>query len=523
MLERELGASASSHFVSEVLEHLRRGSFVDRAEFNRYRGFVPVQNGLLDLKTLELKPFDADLIYTYKLNVRFDGSAKCPKWLAFLLQILPVEDHALLQEYMGYCLLPIMPKHKMMWFYGSGRNGKGRVIATLEAIVGGENCCYLELGELDGDHRFSVAQLYGKLVNVCSEPSTVIALQTALLKKITGEDSLDAEVKGKQKRISFRNVAKVFVLGNEFPKVNDSSVAFQERTLILRFPNSFTGKDQIDDIEQTWLSIPVEVSGIFNWMLSGLHRLWQNNDFSVSKSTQEVMLDFKRTSDPMGAWMEDNCIFDLEGFVSRRAAFEDYKNYADQELGKPPETERRFYQRLRDTPKIKDHNSNKEGRGFKGIRLRNPDDQPQKDGQTQLTPTATTAVTADSFNFQKNLSSAGEKICDAKKPALPAVADKKIEQVEEEAPVQQPSSSLRNPSAEPKAAALIEHEPIHYHILPPNEPHPCDKYGCAREARYQLGSGYYCHDKAVSHFSEVANKCRKEGFQLIEDVAMHDV
>ena len=61
LLERELGASASSHFVSEVLEHLRRGSFVDRGEFNRYRGFVPVQNGFLDLKTLELKPFDADV------------------------------------------------------------------------------------------------------------------------------------------------------------------------------------------------------------------------------------------------------------------------------------------------------------------------------------------------------------------------------------------------------------------------------------------------------------------------------
>ena len=525
LLERELGASASTHFVSEVLEHLRRGSFVDRAEFNRFLGFVPVENGLLDLKTLELKPFDADLIYTYKLNVRFDGSAKCPKWLAFLLQILPLEDQALLQEYMGYCLLPIMPKHKMMWFYGGGRNGKGRVIATLEAIVGGENCCYLELGELDGEHRFSVAQLYGKLVNVCNEPSTAVALQTALLKKITGEDSLDAEVKGKQKRINFRNVAKVFVLGNEFPKIKDSSVAFQERTLILRFPNSFTGKNQVDKIEQTWLSDSGEVSGIFNWMLCGLHRLWQNNDFSVSKSAQEVMLEFKRTSDPIGAWMEDNCTFDADGFVSRKVAFEDYKNYADQELGKPPETERRFYQRLRDTPKVKDHNSNKEGRGFKGIQLRNLVDLPQKDGQTQLTPTATTAVTAGNFNFQKNLSSANEEICFAKKPALPAVvavADPKTELVEEEALVQQSSSFGELPVA-PKGTALIMPEPIHYHCLPPNEPHPCDKYGCAREARYQLGSGFYCHDRAVSHFSEVANKCHKEGFQLIEDVQTFDV
>ena len=58
--------------------------------------------------------------------------------LAFLMQILPVEDHALLQEYMGYCLLPMMPKHKMMWFYGGGRNGKGRVIATWKPSLEGK-------------------------------------------------------------------------------------------------------------------------------------------------------------------------------------------------------------------------------------------------------------------------------------------------------------------------------------------------------------------------------------------------
>ena len=225
------------------------------------------------------------LIFTYKLNIHFNPANKYPVWQTFLDQILPKDDQALLQEYMGYCILPAMPKHKMMWFYGRGRNGKGRVIATVEAIVGVENCSYLELGEFDGEHRFALAQLYGKLVNVSSEPFTTGSLQTPLLKKITGEDTLDAEVKGKQKRLTFRNIAKAFVLGNEFPKVDDTSVAFEDRTLILKFPNEFKGKSQIDNIERTWLSDPVEVSGIFNWMLEGLQRLVKNGDFTISKTT----------------------------------------------------------------------------------------------------------------------------------------------------------------------------------------------------------------------------------------------
>ena len=427
LLEKELGARASTHFVCEVLEHLKHGSYVERCKFNQFTGFVPVLNGLLNLTSLQLKPFDPNVIYTYKLNVHFDSAAKCPRWLGFLDQILPVEDQPLLQEYLGYCILPAMPKHKIMWFYGLGRNGKGRVIATLEAIVGVENCSYLQLEEFDGDHRFAVAALYGKMVNVSSEPSTLTALQTPLLKKITGEDTLDAEVKGKQKRLSFRNVAKPFVLGNEFPRVNDTSLAFEDRTLILKFPNTFTGKNQVDNIERTWLEDPVEVSGIFNWMLEGLHRLSVNGDFTLSKTTQEVILEFKQTSDPIGAWMQDKCIFEVEAFVFRKTAFEDYKNYVDQELGKAPETERRFYQRLRDTPKIKDYESNK-GRGFKGICLKNQDDKPDDQKQTQLTRAPDTSNTTDDFMCKKILCSATDKINATKKSVVPvvvAVIDKK--------------------------------------------------------------------------------------------------
>jgi hypothetical protein len=80
-----------------------------------------------------------------------------------------------------------------------------------------------------------------------------------------------------------------------------------------------------------------------------------------------------------------------------------------------------------------------------------------------------------------------------------------------------------NENAGKPTEPLIPHEPIHYHILPPNQPHPCDKYGCPREAKYKLGNSYYCHDKAVSHFGEIAKTCQEEDFELIEDLQQRDV
>jgi putative DNA primase/helicase len=360
-LEEKLGPKGYTYFIDEIIKHLKRSSYVERAEFNKYTDFIPVQNGLLNPKTLELKPFNPDQIFTFKLNVKYDRDKDCPKFKKFLTEILPQqEDQNLLQEEMGYAILPEMPKHKIFWWYGSGRNGKGRVMMTLIFIIGSQNCSYLELQEFNGQHRFALAQLYGKLVNVSSEPATTSELQTPLLKKITGEDLLDAEVKCKQKRLTFLNKAKPFVLGNRFPKVTDTSTAFQDRRLILKFPIEFIGKNQIDNIEQTWVADPGEVSGIFNWMLKGLDRLLKNNEFTTTKSSKEADTEFKRVSDPIGAWLDDNCTFNPKKYVGRKLSYENYKAYA-YDLGVTPVSDRRFYERLRATPRIYDKYTHRKG------------------------------------------------------------------------------------------------------------------------------------------------------------------
>ncbi|HLN88915.1 MAG TPA: hypothetical protein VK253_02505, partial [Candidatus Binatia bacterium] len=189
------------------------------------------------------------------------------------------------------------------------------------------------------------------------------------------------------------------------------------RTLILKFPYEFKGKNQIDNIERTWLSDPVEVSGIFNWMLEGLRRLDKNREFTLSKTTQEMMLEFKRLSDPFGAWIEDRCIVTPEGTFSRKDGFEDYKNYVDQDLGKAPETERRFYQRLRDMPKIKEYRIKTE-RGFKGVRLKEKVEA-ETEAQSKLDSVAEIPGSAGNLNCKNSLPEAADVFVLSKNCAEP--------------------------------------------------------------------------------------------------------
>ena len=385
ILENEYGNRLKRHFVDEAYAHLQRANYIERQEINQYTNKIPIQNGLFNLNTHELEAFDSEQVYTYKLDVCYDPEAKCPKWMEFVKQIVADDDIPLLQEILGYCLLPAMPFHKIFWWYGKCRNGKGRVVATLEYILGQRNCCNLNLSEFKESRRFSLCQLYGKLLNVSSEPQlSKYGLQTNVLKLISGEDTIYAELKGSDKRLQFKNVAKPIIMGNRFPKVEDNSIGWWYRIVVLFFPYEFLGDDNIPNIERRWLDSPEEVSGIFNFMLQGLYRLKENNGFSISKSAQETKNEFMRVTEPFNAWLNDFVVFVSDAYLTRQEAYDSYMDYAD-ELGAEPDSAKTFYAKMRQTPRIKESKmriKEKTERVFRGITLKNEKD--EDESQTKL-------------------------------------------------------------------------------------------------------------------------------------------
>jgi P4 family phage/plasmid primase-like protien len=331
LVEKWLGTKISSGFIEEVLGHIRRSSYVKRSEFNKASAIIPVKNGLLDLDTDTLSPFDKDKIFTFKSDAIYDKTKKSTKFLKAVNEWVDPQDIPLLQEIAGYCLLPGMPFHHLFFLHGIGFNGKGSFIRTLQAILGKDHCSNLSLEEFDGNHRFAMARLYGKMMNVSSEPRTDKDLQTSLLKKVCGEDYIDAEEKNKQKTLNFMNTAKPFILGNKFPKVNDNTMAFWERAITLKFPSSFVGAKQIPTIWNTWINDPDEMSGILNWMIEGLHRPIKNNGFTKTKSSEETKIEFQKLSDTTGAFLNERCEHFKEGVYIKRDLYETYKGYCDDE------------------------------------------------------------------------------------------------------------------------------------------------------------------------------------------------
>ena len=311
---------------------------------------ISFDNGVLNLDTMVLDKHDSTLFFRNCIHADYKPGAKCEKFLAWLQEVLPdEEDRLLAQEISGYCFHRGYPLHHIFFLVGTGRNGKGVFVRTIQSLLGQENCANITLERIN--ERFQATNLIGKLVNVVSEPDTK-RLSVEMIKALTGQDLISAEVKGKQKVINFTNYAKFIIAANKLPPVNDKSNAWWERVVIVEFPIVIPEERRIANIEEKWLNDPEERSGIVNWALEGLKRILAKGKFTRSKRMDELKEEYKRWSNPVDYFLNKRCLFAPSVWIGKRELYDAYKDFAEgEEL--PIVSEDVFGREVRKQPKVK--------------------------------------------------------------------------------------------------------------------------------------------------------------------------
>jgi len=320
------------------------------------------ENGVLDLNTTQLMPHRSEYFFRNIIHANYKPGAKTEKFLKFLEEILPdEEDRKLVQEIFGYTFYRGYPLHHIFFFVGTGRNGKGVLIRTIQGILGAENCANVPIERLN--ERFQVTNLIGKLTNIVSEPDTR-KISVEMIKALTGQDLISAEVKGKQKFINFTNYAKLIVAANRLPPINDKSIAWWERVVIVEFPITITDDKRVMDLEKQWLNDEEEKSGIVNWALEGLLRLLKNGKFTKSVKMTEIIEDYKRWSDPVDYFLTKRCLFAPNIWITKRELYEAYKEFCEDE-GLPIVGEDAFGREVKKKPKVTTGQKKIQGKNMK--------------------------------------------------------------------------------------------------------------------------------------------------------------
>lgn len=347
-LRKILGRAFNQRLVSRVIDKLTADTYINPKDFFKQEEpyLLPVQNGLLDLKELELKPFTPNKIFFSKLPINYVPDSKCPHIEKHFSEVLPEEsDILLLQEAIGNCLLKKYTFQKAVMMVGSGRNGKGITLQLITHLLGAENTSAITLEQLEND-PFSLSGLHGKLANIGGDLNKTSLKNTGTFKSASGGDLINAPRKF-MTPIAFENYAKFFFACNELPMIYDNSRGFWDRWLYFDFPYTFIPLEEFEERENkenVKIADPLlkeklfnenEMEGFLCYAIDGLKRLIENNSFSQSETFETVKRKWINQSDSFKAFAEINLETDFDSNVDKQELKKSYYNYCKENDVRP--------------------------------------------------------------------------------------------------------------------------------------------------------------------------------------------
>lgn len=299
---------------------------VSHGLFDHNTDLFNCKNGTLNLTTGEFKPHDPADFLTMISGITYDPKANCPRWEQFISEVMCSDaDLALyLQKALGYALTGDTSLECLFILYGAtSRNGKGTTMETFLQIVGdyGKTSNPEMLSTKFGNTNASgpseeIARLAGiRFVNI-SEPEKKITFNAALVKRMTGNDTLNARFLH-ENSFDFKPNFKIFINTNYKPSVSDMTLFYSCRLKLIPFKRHFEEHEQ-DKGLKAFFAEEVNLSAIFNWCYEGYKRFRAEgleDPDAVTTATKEYEAESDRVGQFVDAWLEEG-----EAFEERTSA-----------------------------------------------------------------------------------------------------------------------------------------------------------------------------------------------------------
>lgn len=316
----------------------------DIQDLNANPYIINVRNGLYNVLEDMLTEHTPDYYSTVQLNVTYDKEADCPLFKKFLAESMggDMEQVKLIQEMLGYFLIPVNSAQKGFILVGAAAAGKSVLLNVLNDVLLGRqnvsNVAWQNLGD-----RFKTATLFGKLANIFSDLPTKNIEDNGIFKALVGEDYLTVEKKNKDP-FSFQSTARLLFSCNSIPKnYGDRSEGFYRRLIIIRFKHTVPQAKRDSELLNKFC---MEANGIFLFALEGLRRLINNRYvFSETQVNADELQQYREESDSVLLFVKECCELNTSYSVGSTELFSIYKEYCE-ECGLKPCSQKTFVQQI---------------------------------------------------------------------------------------------------------------------------------------------------------------------------------
>lgn len=309
----------------QIVENFKYKKYLRLEEFNK-QPLINFENYMFDPMGNNVLNHKASYYSTIRIPYKYEALATCPLWIKTLKEILEGNDSKirLLQEFLGYCLMPDNEQKKALLLLGETDTGKSTIIDIFRELIGDVNCSNVPLQWLSNPQYTPL--LINKMVNIDPEVNKNASDYEREFKLITG--GKNEKVSCNQKHIptfEFTPKCKMILSANIFPKITDHSSAFYQRLLVIPCERRFMEHEKDRQLHD---KLKVEFPGIFNWVVEGLHRLRERGRFEQYEFMTNAIVELEDENNPSNIFFKDHVDIVMGEYVEKGDLYERYKEWA---------------------------------------------------------------------------------------------------------------------------------------------------------------------------------------------------
>ncbi len=359
--------------------------------FEESRTLLPLKNGVFNLQTNKLEPYDNHK-FNWELPYSYSPASKCPATLRYLITATD-GDRDLIKFLLAWMRVLIAGEYnvqKYIELVGDGGTGKSTFLELCTLLVGENNRIVTDLKSLE-NNRFESANLQGKRLALITDSSRYNG-EVSILKAITGGDVVRNEKKNKQAGNGFKFKGLVMIASNEQIQSSDYTSGLARRKIPVIFNAKVSESEKTRYKHGVIFQMKSELSGLLNILL----KIKLSDAVKLVKYPEGTLAKIKQQNDlntnPILAWMNDRlirCAHGNHSFIgagSKKTDLPDeiieaqntklYPNYCGwcEEQGKLPVAINRFSDLIADNARSHGIETEKKrgskGNYFEGLRLR---------------------------------------------------------------------------------------------------------------------------------------------------------
>lgn len=297
-----------------ALATLLRGILArDARDLDAHSDLLNVGNGVVNLRTGELKPHDRSYMFTKITETEYVKGAVHPDWFIALTAL--GQEQQYLQVFLGQAITGEMnPDDRLLIMKGGGANGKSTVLDAVSAALGGFAVHVPEklIIANPNDHSTDLTTLQGARLAILEELPEGRQLSVKRLKDTVGSPTITAR-KLFHDNVTWRATHTLVISTNHTPGVAETDHGTWRRLALLPFTKTYGEDGQPKDKglrARLGKGNGGRAEAVLAWLVAGARSYYAYGMPALHPVMEKATQAWREESDPVLKFINDELEFD---------------------------------------------------------------------------------------------------------------------------------------------------------------------------------------------------------------------